>query len=120
VIDMFEEMRGLEGNERLQSQKRSRFTTEDLVTAASAAGYKSLGWDGGRITEKALADFIVVATESVRTVGSRPDQVIFAATASDVRRVVVAGQTVVEDGEHRLGPIAPLLVRALSRLADQP
>ena len=120
VIDMFEEMRGLEGNERLQSHERNRFTTEDLVTAASAAGYKSLGWDGGRITEKALADFIVVATESVRTVGSRPDQVIFAATASDVRRVVVAGKTVVEDGEHRLGPIAPLLAKALSRLADQP
>jgi formiminoglutamate deiminase len=120
VIDMFEEMRGLEGNERLQSQKRSRFPTEDLVTAASAAGYRSLGWDGGRITDKALADFIVVATESVRTVGSRPDQVIFAATACDVRRVVVAGETVVEDGEHRLGPIAPLLARALSRLDDQP
>jgi cytosine/adenosine deaminase-related metal-dependent hydrolase len=95
-------------------------TSDELVNAASAAGYNSLGWDGGRIAEGALADFIVVATDSVRTVGSRPDQVIHSATAADVRRVVVGGETVVSDGEHRLGPIAPLLAKALARLDDQP
>jgi cytosine/adenosine deaminase-related metal-dependent hydrolase len=120
VIDMFEEIRGLESHERLQSHERSRLTSDELVNAASAAGYNSLGWDGGRIAEGALADFIVVATDSVRTVGSRPDQVIHSATAADVRRVVVGGETVVSDGEHRLGPIAPLLAKALARLDDQP
>jgi formiminoglutamate deiminase len=120
VIDMFEEIRGLESHERLQSHERGRFPPAELVTAASAAGYDSLGWDGGRIAEGALADFLVVAADSVRSVGSCPDQVIHAATAADVRRVVVGGETVVEDGEHRLGPIAPRLASALARLADQP
>src|SRR5215207_6863099 len=94
--------------------------SDELVNAASAAGYNSLGWDVGRIAEGALADFIVVATDSVRTVGSRPDQVIHSATAADVRRVVVGGETVVFDGEHRLGPVAPILSKALARLDDQP
>jgi len=120
VIDMFEEIRGLESHERLQSHERGRLTSDELVNAASAAGYNSLGWDGGRIAEGALADFIVVATDSVRTVGSRPDQVIHSATAADVRRVVVGGETVVFDGEHRLGPVAPILSKALARLDDQP
>ena len=120
VIDMFSEIRGLEGHERLLSQERGRFKPGELVTAASAAGYDSLGWNGGRIAEGALADFIVVAPESVRTVGTRPDQVIYSAAAADVRRVVVGGQTVVDDGEHRLGPAAPRLAKALARLADQP
>jgi cytosine/adenosine deaminase-related metal-dependent hydrolase len=120
VIDMFEEIRGLEGHERLQSQQRVRFTPDDLVTAASSVGYESLGWDGGRIAEEALADFVVVSTDSVRTIGSRPDQLAYAASASDVRRVVVGGRNVVENGEHRLGPIAPLLAKALARLDDHP
>jgi formiminoglutamate deiminase len=120
VIDMFEEIRGLEAHERLQSQERVRFTSAELVTAASSAGYASLGWDGGRIAEDALADFVVVSTDSVRTVGSRSDQLVYAATASDVCRVVVNGETLVEDGEHRLGPVAPLLTKALARLDDQP
>ena len=120
VIDMFEEIRGLEAHERLQSQERVRFTSAELVTAASSAGYGSLGWDGGRIAEGALADFVVVSTDSVRTVGSRSDQLVYAATASDVCRVVVNGETLVEDGEHRLGPVAPLLTKALARLDDQP
>ena len=120
VIDMFSEIRGLEGHERLLSHERGRFTPGELVTAASTAGYSSLGWDGGRIAEGALADFVVVAGDSVRTIGSRPDQVIFSGTATDVRRVVVGGEIVVDDGEHRLGPAEPLLAKALARLADQP
>jgi formiminoglutamate deiminase len=120
VIDMFEEVRELEAHERLLSHARGRFAPDELVTAASAAGYDSLGWDGGRITAGALGDFIVVAADSVRTIGSHPDQIIYSATATDVRQVVVGGETVVHDGEHRLGPVAPLLARALARLAVQP
>jgi formiminoglutamate deiminase len=116
VIDMFEEIRGLEAHERLLSLERGRFSPEELVTAASAAGYASLGWDGGSITDGALADFLVVAADSVRTVGSCPDQIVHSATAADVRRVVVGGETVVDDGEHSLGPVAPQLAKALARL----
>ena len=38
---MFDEIRGLEGHERLQSQPRVRFTSEDLVAAASSAGTRA-------------------------------------------------------------------------------
>jgi formiminoglutamate deiminase len=120
VIDMFAEVRGLEDHERLRSHERGRFTPVELITAATAAGYRSLGWEGGRIAEGALADFVVIAADSMRTVGSRPDQISYSATATDVRRVVVGGETVVADGEHRIGPVAPQLAKALARLDDQP
>ena len=51
--------------------------------------------------------------DTPRTVGADPGQIAFAATAADVDRVVVAGETVVSDGAHRLGPVGPLLARAL-------
>lgn len=121
VIDTFEEIRGLESHERLRTHQRGRFRPEDLVMAASPAGYRSLGRpDGGRLAPGALADFLVVDLDSVRTAGSRPDQLIYSATRDDIRDVVVGGTTVVRSGEHRLGPVAPLLTEALSDLEGQP
>ena len=37
------------------------------------------------------ADFVVVRSDSVRTMGARPDQIAYAASAADVDQVVVAG-----------------------------
>ena len=103
VIDPFEELRGLEMHERLASGQRGRFGVEELVAAAGAAGYASLGWpDGGRIADGALADFVVVGTDSVRTRGAYPDQVVYAATGADVTMVVVEGRVVVCDGVPQL------------------
>ncbi len=116
VIDPFEEVRGLEMHERLVTGERGRFTPAGLVNVATHLGYASLGWDGGRLAPGALADFVVVRDDSPRTVGSRADQVAYAATASDVRMVVVGGEVVVRDGQHRLGPVAPLLRHAFDRL----
>ena len=87
------------------------------MQAASAAGYASLGWpSGGTIAAGALADFVTVRTDTVRTVGSRPEQIAYAATAADVDQVIVGGVPIVRDGRHRLGPIADLLRSALSLL----
>ena len=47
VIDMFEELRGLELHERLATGQRGRFTPAELITAAGPAGHAALGWDGG-------------------------------------------------------------------------
>ena len=47
VIDPFEELRGLELDERLASGERGRFSPAELLTAATANGYASLGWNGG-------------------------------------------------------------------------
>ena len=121
VIDPFEELRGLELHERLLSHRRGCFAPAELMTAASSAGYASLGWSGGgALAVGAPADFVSVRTDTVRTAGCRPDQIAYAATAADVDRVVVAGRTVVADGEHRLGPVAPLLSAALAPLVDDP
>ena len=117
VIDPFEELRGLEMHERLATGERGRFTPGELIMIASAAGYRSLGWPGGgRIADGALADFVVVQSDSVRTTGARADQIAYAATAADIDQVVVAGQVIVREGQHRLGSPARLLAAALDQL----
>jgi formiminoglutamate deiminase len=119
VIDPFEELRGLEMHERLATGERGRFTPGDLMTIASAAGYRSLGWpSGGQIADGALADFVVVRSDSVRTTGARPDQIAYAATAADIDQVIVAGQVIVREGQHRLGSPARLLAAALDQLGS--
>jgi formiminoglutamate deiminase len=119
VIDPFEEMRGLELHERLASGERGRFTPAELIMIASEAGYRSLGWrGGGRIANGALADFVVIRSDTVRTAGARPDQIAYAATAADVDLVVVAGRVIVRDGYHQLGSPARLLEVALDELGE--
>jgi formiminoglutamate deiminase len=118
VVDPFEELRGLEMHERLRTGERGRFTPAELVTAASAAGYASLGWpDGGRVEIGALADFVVVRNDTVRTAGCAAGQIGYAATAADVDRVVVGGRCVVSGGEHVLGAVGPMMSTALAALA---
>jgi formiminoglutamate deiminase len=116
VVDPFEEMRGLEMHERLLSQERGRLTPTQLLDAGTAAGYRSLGWPGGRIEQGAPADFVAIRTDSVRTGGSEPSQAIYAASAADVDRVVVGGTTVVCDGQHALGNVGQLLSAAVRAL----
>lgn len=119
VIDPFEEMRGLELHERLATGERGCFTPGDLIMIGTEAGHRSLGWpEGGRIADGNLADFVMVRADSVRTAGTRPDQIGFAAAAADVDHVVVGGQVIVRDGQHRLGPPARLLTQALDQLGE--
>ncbi|HEU5000728.1 MAG TPA: formimidoylglutamate deiminase [Lapillicoccus sp.] len=118
VIDPFEELRGLEMNERLSTNERGRFRPDELVRISSANGYRSLGWFGGGVlAEGALADFVVVRDDTIRTVGSRAGQIVYTAGAPDVSTVVVGGQVVVDRGEHqRLGSVAPLFRDAFDAL----
>jgi formiminoglutamate deiminase len=115
VIDPFEEARGLELHERLTSLQRGRFTPGEVLAAATR--HDSLGWpDAGMLAVGARADLVVVATDSPRTAGVDPAQIVYAATASDVRWVMVDGQQVVTDGRHRLGAVGPLLGAAIAPL----
>ena len=117
VVDPFEEVRGLEMHERLTSLERGRFTTDELQAAATADGYRSLGWpEGGVLAEGRLADLVAVRLDSPRTAGSDPEQVLLSATAADVTDVVVGGAPVVIGGRHRLGDVGQLLVDSITEV----
>jgi formiminoglutamate deiminase len=106
IIEPFEESRALELDERLASGQRGMFTGFELLRAATAAGYESLGWPGGgAIRRGALADLVAIDTETVRLAGipkeNLVDGVVFAGGAADVRDVIVAGEFVVRDRSHQ-------------------
>ncbi|NYE36624.1 formiminoglutamate deiminase [Nocardioides cavernae] len=103
VIDLFEEMRAVELDERLATQQRGHWSAVELLTAATTDGHASLGWDdAGAIAVGRRADLVVVDPASPRTAGAGRDEgaVVFAATAEDVQRVMVDGQWVVEEGQR--------------------
>ncbi len=121
VIDPFEEARAIELDERLVSLKRGTHQPGELLAAATASGYRSLGWhDGGRIAVGALADLTSVDLTSPRLAGSDPDHaaaaVVFAATAGDVHHVIVGGRVVVADGEHQSVDVASELDHSIRRV----
>ncbi|QIY67397.1 formimidoylglutamate deiminase [Streptomyces sp. RPA4-2] len=112
VIDLLEEARAMELNERLRTRTRGHWTAAALLRAASADGHAALGWDdAGTLEVGARADFTTIALDSVRTAGTLPrlgaESAVFAATAADVRHTVVAGRPVVRDGAHTLVPDVP-------------
>jgi formiminoglutamate deiminase len=117
VVDLLEEARALEMDERLGSGERGRFTVTELVDALTHAGHASLGWaDAGRIEAGARADLSTLRLDSPRTAGSLPGQAVLAATASDVDTVIIDGNLVVEHGRHRLGDVGRLLTDAIAGL----
>jgi formiminoglutamate deiminase len=105
VIDLFEEARAVELDERLASGERGRHSAAELLRAASTGGHACLGWaDAGRIEAGARADLVTVALDGVRLAGTRPENaleaVVFAATAADVRSVIVDGREIAAEGRH--------------------
>ncbi|WP_434590528.1 formimidoylglutamate deiminase [Streptomyces sp. A5-4] len=112
VIDLLEEARAMELNERLRSRTRGHWTAAALLRAASADGHSALGWHGaGTIETGSLADLTTIALDSVRTAGPLPrlgaETAVFAASAADIRHTVVDGRHVVRDGAHALVPDVP-------------
>ncbi len=105
VIDLFEEARAVELDERLAAIARGHLPARELLAAATEGGARSLGWpEAGRIAPGALADLVVIDTGSVRLAGAGADHLVeaavFAAGAADVRDVMVGGRWVVRDGVH--------------------
>ena len=95
VIDLFEEARAVELDLRLATEKRGHFTAHALLRGAT--NHASLGWpDAGRIEAGALADLVTVGLDSPRLEPAEPDtmleSIVFAATAADVRSVIVGGK----------------------------
>jgi formiminoglutamate deiminase len=105
AIDMFEEARAVELDQRLETGLRGGHSAAELLRAATAGGYESIGWpEGGRIEPGALADLVSVGLDGVRLAGTSADHalesVVFAASAAEVRDVIADGRFIVRDGAH--------------------
>ncbi len=123
VIDPFEEARSLEWHQRLSEERRGIMSPAELLAAATTGGSRSLGRPG-----EGAADAVYLRLEqSLDLAGWSPAdgddlvaRVLFGASPADVDEVVIAGERVVEGGEHiRLGPrraIAARLTAATRRL----
>ena len=105
VIDLFEEARAMELDERLRSEQRGHWTPAALLTAAMSSGHASIGWeDAGMLRAGMLADFIALDVDTPRMAGADAERfleaLVFAAVAGDVRDVVVGGRAIVSGGGH--------------------
>jgi formiminoglutamate deiminase len=117
VIDPFEELRGLEMDDRLGSGERGRFTPAQLLTDGTSSGYASLGWNGGRIEVGAVCDLVAVAMTTPRTAGAVPEQAWLAASSADVKTAIVGGVIRVDAGRHTLGDVGELLGTAIGTVS---
>jgi formiminoglutamate deiminase len=118
VIDMFEEARAVELDERLASGERGHHGTAALLRAGTADGHACLGWpDAGRIEPGARADLVTVGLDGVGLAGWDSahvlDFVVFAGGAPDVRNVLVDGRQIVRDGRHTSIDVASDLHEAI-------
>jgi len=86
VIDPFEELRGLEMDERLATQVRGHWSAAELLVIGTRHTI--------RVGEP--ADLVTIDTTSPRTAGTGADEntAVFAATGADVTHVVAAGERV--------------------------
>jgi len=105
VIDLFEEARAIELDERLARLERGNQDAAALLEAATVDGQRAIGWpEAGAIERGRLADLVNIAGDSVRLAGITPDtaaaSLVFAATAADVTNVIVGGEFIVRDGRH--------------------
>ena len=121
LIDLFEEARAVELDQRLLGGGRGIHSPEELLEAATRDGHACLGWpEAGRIEQGALCDLVAVDVGSARLAGAgREDPVaavVFAASAADVRDVIVGGEPMVRDGRHLRMDVPAELERAIGAL----
>lgn len=120
LIDMFEEARAVELDERLESGIRGGHSAAELLRAATTGA--AVGWpEAGMIEPGALADLVSVDLGGVRLAGASADHplesLVFAAGATDVRDVIVGGRFVVRDGAHLDLDVPSELSDAIARLS---
>ncbi|WP_100446559.1 formimidoylglutamate deiminase [Glycomyces xiaoerkulensis] len=115
VIDLFEEARAVEMHERLVSERRGRFTADELLNMMT--GHGGLGWpDAGRLAVGNRADLVTVALDTPRTAGIEPGGTVHAATAADITDVVIDGRRIVAEGRHTAIDVAAELNAAIEEL----
>jgi formiminoglutamate deiminase len=122
MIDLFEEARAVELNERLVTGRRGVHRPEHLLEAMTSQGMAALGWTAGRIAVGSRADLVAIDLDSPRLAGAHPDDLaahaVFAATASDVTDVIIDGRSIVEDRKHLLvGDVGAALAASMEETA---
>lgn len=118
-IDPFEEVRRLDGHQRLASGKRDGFAPAELLAIMTEQGQRAAGWpECGEIAEGRAADFIAIDTASPRTAGASSDSLPLVATGADVEDVVVAGRRVVRNHQHRDGEPAQAIAAITAKLRE--
>ena len=114
LTDLLGEARLVEMHARLAGGTRGVLTPAALTTMLTADGHATLGDPGaGRIEVGARADLVAVRTDTPRTAGASPEQIVLVAGSSDVDTVIAGGAVVVSGGVHRLGDIGMLMTRAV-------
>jgi formiminoglutamate deiminase len=103
VVDLFEEIRAIELDERLVTGRRGLHQPHDLLATATGT-----------------VDRIAIDLDSVRLAGFDPDDpvpmIVAAATAADVTDVEINGRVVVQDRQHVSIDVAAELRVAISAL----
>ncbi len=108
AIDLFEEARAVELNERLILARRGLHRPGDLLAAATSGGANSLGWTelGSRIGIQpgSPADFIALSLNSTRLASFSSEYaaacIVYSASPADVTDVWIGGRRVVDNGSH--------------------
>jgi formiminoglutamate deiminase len=121
VIDLFEEARAIELDERLARLERGNQDAAALLEAATLHGQRAIGWpEAGAIERGRLADFVNLAADGVRLAGIAPEtaaaSLVFAASAADVTNVIVGGEFIVRDGAHVKLDVEAELWRSIAAL----
>jgi formiminoglutamate deiminase len=91
VIDILEEARGLELDQRRAMGRRVIHAPEALFHAATVGGMRALGWETAGLMPGMLADFVTIRSQEALSAAN----VIFGASGCDVTNVVVGGRTLV-------------------------
>jgi formiminoglutamate deiminase len=123
TIDLFEEARAIELDERLARLERGNQGAAALLDAATADGQRAIGWpEAGAIERGRLADLVNLSADSVRLAGIAPEtaaaSLVFAATAADISCVLVGGEFVVRDGKHVRMDVAAELRSSIASVAS--
>jgi formiminoglutamate deiminase len=94
VIDILEEARALELDQRRATGRRVLHQPEALLAAATVNGMRALGWEAGELRPGMLADFITLDAPrhpSWRELDAA--RLVYGYSARDVNNVVVGGRT---------------------------
>jgi formiminoglutamate deiminase len=95
VIDMLEEARAIDLDQRRALGRRVLHQPSELLAAATANGMRALGWEAGELRPGMLADFVTLDPSSGLWRELTPAYVVYGLSRCDVTNVVVGGVTVV-------------------------